>query len=65
MLLPHYLLSRNIGGDYEKDRTWCDICWRFALRVRRRWEDCLADPWLEYEGVRRLLDRNDLSGPRV
>lgn len=56
VLLAHYLLGHNIGGNYETDRTRRAIYWRLrAAGHASRWADCLTDPWLEYEGVRRQL----------
>lgn len=57
VLFAHYLLGHNIGCNYETDRTRLAIYWRLrALGHSMRWANCLADPWLEYEGVRRLVE---------
>ena len=62
VLLAHYLLGHNIGGNYGTDRTRRAIYWRLrSVGHARRWADCLADPWLEYPGVRLLLGPTDIS----
>jgi hypothetical protein len=59
VLFAHYLLGHDIGGNYETDRTRRALYWRLCAPGHvTRWEDCLVDPWLEYQGVRRLLDHN-------
>jgi hypothetical protein len=66
VLLAHYLLGHNIGGNYEADRTRRAIYWRLRARGHAaRWEKCLADPWLEYQGVRRLLEHRSISARRT
>lgn len=54
VLLAHYLLGHNIGGNYQSDRTRRAIYWRLrAPGHDDRWAKCLADPWFEYESLRR------------
>jgi hypothetical protein len=54
VLLAHYLLGHNIGGNYEGGLTRRALYWRLRAPGHvDRWADCLADPWLEYETVRR------------
>lgn len=66
VLLAHYLLGHNIGGNYETDRTRRAIYWRLRAPGHvARWESCLVDPWLEYGGVRRLLEHRSISGRRT
>lgn len=56
VLLSHYLLGHNIGGNYASDRTRRALYWRLQARGHAdRWAACLADPWFEYSGVRALL----------
>jgi hypothetical protein len=56
VLLAHYLLGRNIGGNDQSDRARRAIYWRLrAPGHTGRWAECLADPWTEYEGVRSTL----------
>lgn len=56
VLLAHYLLGHNIGGNYEGGRTRRALYWRLrAPGHAGRWADCLADPWHEFEAVRRVL----------
>jgi hypothetical protein len=66
VLFAHYLLGHNIGGNYETDRTRRALYWRLRAPGHvARWEDCLVDPWLEYRGVRRLLDHDNVPDPRT
>jgi hypothetical protein len=56
VLLAHYLLGHNIGGNYEGGRIRRALYWRLrAPGHTARWADCLADPWHEFESVRRVL----------
>jgi hypothetical protein len=56
LLLAHYLLGHNIGGNYESNRTRRAIYWRLrAPHHLERWAECLADPWAEYPRVKRVL----------
>lgn len=56
VLLAHYLLGHNIGGNYESDRTRRALYWRLqAPGHADRWDLCLADPWFDYEGVRHRM----------
>jgi hypothetical protein len=57
VLFAHYLLGHNIGGNYESDETRRAIYWRLrAPGHEERWEECLVDPWHEFDGVRRSLE---------
>ena len=55
LLLAHYLLGHNIGGNST------EVTRRAAyFRVKRhghdpRWREFLQDPWLDYDGVRRIV----------
>lgn len=56
VLLAHYLLGHNIGGNYESARTRRALYWRLrAPGHTARWAECLADPWAEYPRVKRTL----------
>jgi hypothetical protein len=62
VLLAHYLLGHNIGGNYETDGVRRAVYWRLRVEGHAaRWRDCLGDPWLEYSGVRRQLEPTDVS----
>ncbi len=55
LLLAHYLLSHNIGGN-TSDRVRRAV----YFRVKRyghdpRWREFLQDPWLDYDAVRTML----------
>lgn len=53
VLLAHYLLGHNIGGNYRSDVTRRALYWRLrAFGHTDRWAACLADPWLEFDGLR-------------
>ena len=54
VLLAHYLLGHNIGGNYESALVRRALYWRLrAPGHGRRWAEALADPWLEYDDVLR------------
>ena len=56
VLLAHYLLGHNIGGN-TSDRTRVALYWRLqAAGHTARWQACLTDPWQEYEAVRRTVN---------
>lgn len=56
VLLAHYLLGHNIGGNYESNRTRRTLYWRLrAPGHLDRWAECLADPWPEYPRLKGLL----------
>ncbi len=64
VLFAHYLLGHNIGGNYGTDLTRRAIYWRRrAPGHGTRWGDCLADPWLKYQGVRRLSENGTIPAP--
>lgn len=66
VLFAHYLLGHNIGGNDAADCTRRTLYWRLRAPGHvARWEDCLADPWLEYPGVRKLVDHHDVPGRRA
>ncbi len=52
LLLAHYLLGHNIGGN-TGTRTRRAAYYRLKRHGHdARWRDVLCDPWLEYDGVR-------------
>jgi hypothetical protein len=54
VLLAHYLLGHNIGGN-ETELTRRALYWRLrAPGHAGRWADCLADAWHEYDSIRPL-----------
>jgi hypothetical protein len=56
LLLAHYLLGHNIGGNYESNRTRRALYWRLRAPDHvDRWAESLADPWAEFPRVGRLL----------
>jgi hypothetical protein len=58
VLLAHYLLGHNIGGNYESDVTRRALYWRLRVEGHGdRWRACLQDEFLEYPAVRRAMDR--------
>ena len=53
VVLAHYLLGHNKGGN-TSGTTRRTIYYRLAATGHRsRWEQAIADPWLEYPAVRR------------
>jgi ectoine hydroxylase-related dioxygenase (phytanoyl-CoA dioxygenase family) len=57
VLLAHYLLGHNIGGNYESNRTRRSLYWRLRTPGHMdRWVECLADPWADYPKLRQALD---------
>jgi hypothetical protein len=53
LLLAHYLLGHNIGGNYESERTRRALYFRIsAAGHESRRAAFLQDPWLEYQPVR-------------
>ncbi|HVG26186.1 MAG TPA: phytanoyl-CoA dioxygenase family protein, partial [Acidobacteriaceae bacterium] len=56
LLLAHYLLGHNIGGNVSASRR--EVVY-FRLRReghRERWRECVQDPLLEFEPVREATD---------
>lgn len=55
VLLAHYLLGHNIGGNYESELVRRAVYWRLrAPGHAARWPDCLVDPWRDYPGIERV-----------
>lgn len=53
LLLAHYLLGHNIGGNFASDRTRQALYFRLSSTGHAgRQEEFLQDPWLEYAPLR-------------
>jgi hypothetical protein len=58
VLLAHYLLGHNIGGNYNSGETRRALYWRLRVEGHGdRWRECLQDEFLEYPAVRRAIER--------
>ena len=56
LLLAHYLLGHNIGGNYESDTTRRMLYYRVSARGHSEQpERVLTEPWYEYGPVRALI----------
>ncbi|WP_370380864.1 phytanoyl-CoA dioxygenase family protein [Catenulispora sp. GAS73] len=56
LLLAHYLLGHNIGGNYESDKTRRMLYYRVSGRGHAEEpERILTEPWYEYGAVRALM----------
>jgi hypothetical protein len=52
LLLAHYLLGHNIGGNYESERIRCTLYFRLSsVDHASHREEFLQDVWLEYEAI--------------
>jgi hypothetical protein len=57
LLLAHYMLGHNIGGNYESETVRRAVYFRLRRGGHeQRWRDCLCDELLECEPVRAALD---------
>jgi Phytanoyl-CoA dioxygenase (PhyH) len=53
VLLAHYMLGHNIGGNYASDRVRQAVYFRLRrVGHEHRWRECLCDELLEFEPVR-------------
>jgi hypothetical protein len=53
VLLAHYLLGHNIGGNYKSGETRRALYWRLCVEGHGdRWRQCLQDEFLEYPALR-------------
>jgi hypothetical protein len=58
VILAHYMLGHNIGGNYKSERARRAVYFRLRrVGHQRRWRECLCDELLEYDPVRAALDR--------
>jgi Phytanoyl-CoA dioxygenase (PhyH) len=56
LLLAHYLLGHNIGGNYESEQTRRALYFRIsAVDHAAHRSEFLQDPWLDYEPIRSRL----------
>jgi ectoine hydroxylase-related dioxygenase (phytanoyl-CoA dioxygenase family) len=56
LLLAHYLLGHNIGGNFASDITRRMLYYRVSARGHfDRPERILTEPWYEYDAVRALM----------
>lgn len=56
LLLAHYLLGHNIGGNYESDQTRRMLYYRISGRGHAEEpERILTEPWYEYGAVRAVM----------
>jgi phytanoyl-CoA dioxygenase PhyH len=54
LLLAHYLLGHNIGGNYESEQTRKTLYFRISnVEHASRQEEFLQNTWLDYEPIRR------------
>jgi hypothetical protein len=54
LLLAHYLLGHNIGGNYESEQTRGALYFRISSHVHAAHrEEFLQDIWLDYEPIRK------------
>jgi ectoine hydroxylase-related dioxygenase (phytanoyl-CoA dioxygenase family) len=57
VLLAHYMLGHNIGGNYASERVRQAVYFRLRrVGHQHRWRECLCDELLEFDPVRAALD---------
>jgi len=57
LILAHYMLGHNIGGNYDSDKVRRAVYFRLRrVGHEQRWRDCLCDELLEFDPVRAALD---------
>jgi hypothetical protein len=53
LLLAHYLLGHNIGGNYESEQARCALYFRISAKDHASHRnEFLQDPWLDYGPIR-------------
>ena len=58
VLLAHYMLGHNIGGNYASETVRRAVYFRLRrVGHPQRWRECLCDELLEFDAVRVALDR--------
>ena len=58
VLLAHYMLGHNIGGNYESETVRRAVYFRLRrVGHERRWRECLCDELLEFDPVRAAMDQ--------
>jgi hypothetical protein len=56
ILLAHYMLGHNIGGNYASEKVRRAVYFRLRrLNHEQRWRECLCDELLEFDAVRAAL----------
>jgi hypothetical protein len=56
VLLAHYMLGHNIGGNYESEKVRRAVYFRLRrVGHEQRWRECLCDELREYDAVRAVL----------
>ena len=56
LILAHYLLGHNIGGNYQSKRVRQAVYFRLRrVGHQHRWRECLCDELLEFDPVRVAL----------
>jgi len=56
ILLAHYMLGHNIGGNYASEKVRRAVYFRLRrVDHERRWRECLCDELLEFDAVRAAL----------
>jgi hypothetical protein len=61
LVLAHYLLGHNIGGNYESERVRRAVYFRLrGVGHQYRWRECLCDELLEFDPVRIALIENPM-----
>ena len=58
VVLAHYMLGHNIGGNYESENVRRAVYFRLRrVGHEHRWRECLCDELLEFDPVRAVLNR--------
>jgi hypothetical protein len=58
VILAHYMLGHNIGGNYESEKVRRAVYFRLRrVGHEHRWRECLCDELLEFDPVRAALKR--------
>jgi hypothetical protein len=58
VILAHYMLGHNIGGNYESEKVRRAVYFRLRrVGHEHRWRECLCDELLEFDRVRAVLKR--------
>jgi ectoine hydroxylase-related dioxygenase (phytanoyl-CoA dioxygenase family) len=61
VILAHYMLGHNIGGNYASERTRQAVYFRLRKAGHQgQWRECLCDELLEFDPVRAALDQEPL-----
>jgi hypothetical protein len=58
VILAHYMLGHNIGGNYASETVRRAVYFRLRrVGHQHRWRECLCDELLEFDPVRAALER--------